>query len=135
MWGFLVAPRATLNPVERVGTVLHFGAMFACLAILPVQLSLHDGNPVYALSPFLAVVGVAVFAHGTFYWGRLYLVGLLFFAVAAALPLVPVTYWPGVYGLLLGGFQFLVGFHLRRVHQQGEAARASGTPDIFTPLS
>jgi hypothetical protein len=125
MWHFLVTHRAALNPVERASTAIHFGAKFGCLAILPVQLWLHDGNPVFALPSFLAVVGLAVFAHGFVYWGRFYLNGLCFFAIAAALPLVPVTYWPGVYGLLLGAFQILAGFHLRRVHRSAEAASRS----------
>jgi serine/threonine-protein kinase len=127
MWIFLVAPRTSRNPVERASTAIHFGAKFSCMAILPVQLWLHDGNPVFALPSFLALVGLAVFAHGTFYWGRLYLVGLIFFAAAAALPMVPITYWPGLYGLLLGTFQLLVGIHLRRVHESGEAAVRSLT--------
>jgi eukaryotic-like serine/threonine-protein kinase len=116
MWWFLVAPRDTLNLVERASTAIHFGAKFGCLAILPVQLWLHDGNPVYALPSFLALVGLAVFAHGVTYWGRLYLNGLAFFAAAAAMPLVPVAYWPTFYGLLLVALQIQVGFHLRRVH-------------------
>lgn len=116
MWWFLVVKRDTLNPVERASTAIHFGAKFGCLAILPVELWLHDGDAVYALPPFLALVGLGVFVHGVTYWGRLYLIGLAFFAAAAAMPLVPVAYWPTVYGLLLATLQIQVGFHLRRVH-------------------
>ena len=129
MWGFLVVRRDALNPVERASTALHFGAKFACIGVLPVHLWLHEGNPVYALPSFMAIVGLGVFAHGVTYWGRFYLVGLAFFLTAAAMPLVPVAYWPGVYGLLLGLLQFAAGFHLRRVHKDAEAARrASSDP-------
>ena len=36
------------------------------------------------------------------------------------MPLVPVTYWPTVYGVLLSALQVLMGFHLRRVHKDAE---------------
>ena len=123
MWGFLVARRDALNPVEQASTAIHFGAKFSCIAILPVQMWLHGGNPVYALPSFLVLVGLATFVHGVTYWGRLYLSGSAILAVAAAMPLIPVTYWPAVYGVLLTALQALMGFHLRRVHKQAEAAR------------
>ena len=128
MWWYLVARRDSLNPVERASTAIHFGAKFACLAILPVPMWLHDGNPVYALPSFLVLVGLAVFIHGVTYWGRLYLSGLAFFAVAAAMPLVPVTYWPTIYGVLLVALQVQMGFHLRRVHKHAEAVRSRAAP-------
>jgi hypothetical protein len=127
MWRFLVRRRDALNPVERASTALHFGAKFACLGILPVHLALHDGNPVYALPSFMAIVGMSVFAHGVTYWGRFYLTGVLFFVVAALMPLVPITYWPAVYGGLLGSLQVLAGLHLRAVHRAAEATRQAGT--------
>ena len=127
MWAFLVARRHLLNPVERASTALHFGAKFACLAVLPAALSLHGGDPVYALPSFLALVGLSVFAHGVTYWGRLYLHGLAILAVAAAMPLVPVRYWPTVYGAVLVAQQLWGGFHLRRVHRDAEAARRTDT--------
>ncbi len=124
MWLFLVARSDALNQVERISTALHFGAKFGCLAVLPGYLCLHGGDPVPALPAFMALVGLCVFAHGVFYWGRFYLVGLGFFVVAALMPLVPVTYWPTVYGALLGGLQLLSGIHLRYVHKQAETERA-----------
>jgi eukaryotic-like serine/threonine-protein kinase len=126
MWLFLVIRRDALNPVERSSTAFHFGAKFACLAVLPVQLWLHGGNPVYALPSFLAIVGLATFAHGFTYWGRFYLIGLGILAITAAMPLVPVTYWPALYGTVLGGFQLWGGVHLRRVHKVADAARRAG---------
>ena len=123
MWGFLVARRDSLNPVERSSTAINFGAKFGCVAILPVQLCLHDGNPVYALPSFLTLVGLAVFVHGVTYWGRLYVGGLAILGAAAAMPLVPVTYWPAVYGAILAALQLMMGFHLRRVHKDAEAER------------
>ena len=64
MWSLLVACRDSLNPGERASTAIHFGAKFGCIAILPVQMWLHDGNPVYALPSFMTLVGLAVFVHG-----------------------------------------------------------------------
>lgn len=122
MWGFLVIRRTELNPFERSSMKIHFGAKFGCIAILPVVFWLHDGNPVYALPAFLVIVGLAVYVHGITYWGRLYLNGLLFFAAAATMPLVPVNFWPAVYGLLLGVFQITSGIHLRQVKHEFETA-------------
>jgi len=116
MWRFLVARRDLLNRVERLSTVLHFGAKFACTAILPVQLWIHDGNALYALPPFLAIVGVVVFAHGFVYWGQFYLIGIGLLLAVAVMPLVPPVYWPSVYGALLGVLQLWGYLHLRRVH-------------------
>jgi serine/threonine-protein kinase len=124
MWLFLVARSDALNQTERISTALHFGAKFGCLAVLPGYLWLHAGDPVPALPAFMALVGLSTFAHGVFYWGRYYLVGGFFFATAALMPLMPVAYWPTIYGALLGGMQLLSGVHLRRVHKQAEAERA-----------
>jgi serine/threonine-protein kinase len=123
MWWFLVAPREARNPVERASTAIHFGAKFACAAVLPAQLWLHRGDPLYALPAFLAVVSLAIFVHGVAYWGRFYLVGLAGFALTTAMPLVPAAYWPAIYGLFLGAVQFFGGLHLRAVHKRAEADR------------
>lgn len=123
MWMFLVARRDMLNPVERASTALHFGAKFACVAILPVQLWLHGGDPVYVLPMFLTIVGVVVFAHGVIYWGRFYLVGLAELLAAAAMPLIPQTYWPSIYGVIVGGLQFWAAVHLKRSHQSFDESR------------
>jgi len=128
MWGFLVARRDALNPVEQASTAIHFGAKFSCIAILPVQMWLHDGNPVFALPSFLALVGLATFVHGVTYWGRLYLSGSAIFAIVGVMPLIPVTYWPAVYGSVLTVLQLWAGFHLRRVHKDSEAARRADLP-------
>jgi hypothetical protein len=75
----------------------------------------------------MALVGLAVFFHGTLYWGQFYLMGLLFFAIAASFPLVPMKFWPGVYGLVVGVAQVLAGCHIRQVHRAA-TARVSGPP-------
>ncbi|HUR53425.1 MAG TPA: serine/threonine-protein kinase [Gemmataceae bacterium] len=113
----------TLNPIERASSAVHFGIKFGCAALLPAYLWLHGGNPVYVLPAFLVVIGMGLFVHGFVYWGRFFLVGLLFYALAAAMPLVPVRYWPGVYGVTLVAFQLFAGFHLRRVHKRTDAGR------------
>lgn len=122
LWGFLVARRHVLNPVERGSTALQFGKVFAAAALLPTWLWLHGGNVAYLFQPLAVVVAYGVFAHGVAYWGRLYLAGLVMFAVAAAMPHVPIDYWPGIYGLGLVVVQVWVGFVLRRFDRQGRAA-------------
>src|SRR5262249_13780987 len=82
MWAFLVEQRDRMTTVERGSTAIYFGAKFSCMAILPVQLWLHDGNPVFALPSFMVLVGLAIYFHGILYRGRYYLDGVAFFVVA-----------------------------------------------------
>lgn len=122
MWRFLVARRDTMITVERASTAIYFGAKFSCMAILPVQLWQHDGDPLYALPAFLALVGLSIYMHGLLYRGRYFIDGLIFFVVVAAFPLLPVKFWPGVYGLMLGGAQMITGYH---VYSESRRARAA----------
>ena len=117
MWVFLVSRLDALNPAERASTAVHFGAKFGCIAILAVELAIHDGSPVYALPSFLALVGLASFSHGIFYWGRLYLSGVALFLATAAMALIPMAWWPAWYGAWLTMLQFVMGIHLRRIHR------------------
>jgi len=133
LWAFLVVRRDTLNLVERASTVIQFGMVFAAVAVAAGQLWMHAGQVAPVFQPLAAVVGVGVFAHGFTYWGRLYLAGGLMIAVAALMPLVPVTYWPGVYGLTLTLLQVWVGAHLRRADRQSRAAAERWRIDLPLP--
>jgi hypothetical protein len=42
----------------------------------------------------------------------------------ALMPLVPIIFWPGVYGSIMTLFQFWLGFDLRRLHYEGKANAA-----------
>jgi hypothetical protein len=45
-------------------------------------------------------------------------------AAVALMPLLPVVFWPGVYGVIMTLFQFWLGFDLRRLHREGKANTA-----------
>lgn len=116
VWLFLVTRRDALNPVERMSTAFQFGMVFTAFAVVPGQLWLHGGALPPVFPPLLAAVGLGIFAHGL-YWGWMYAAGLVLMAASAALPLVPMAYWPGAYGLALTLFQLWGGYHLRRIHR------------------
>jgi serine/threonine-protein kinase len=128
VWGFLVACREVMNPVETGSMAVQLG-MLSAAAAATVPYWLHGGSAAAVFQPVAAVVGLGVYVHGILYWGRLYLAGLLILATAAVMPLIPVAFWPGVYGVAMGAFQVWVGFHLARVHRQARADAARWPAD------
>lgn len=117
----LMRNKEALNPLERASVAMHYGIKSASTAALIVALLVHDGDPLYVLPTFMSIIGLGIYAHGFIYWGRFYLIGASFFVVAALMPLVPMIYWPGVYGGYLGLFQLGAAHHLRRVHRTSSA--------------
>jgi serine/threonine-protein kinase len=73
----------------------------------------------YPLSGILS--GMAFFVMGSNYWGRCYAVGLVFFAVAAMMPMF-LNVAPLAFGLLWGVALGGMGLHLRKLGR-AEAAR------------
>jgi hypothetical protein len=120
LWGFQIVSWDRLNSVERGSTLTQLGMAFACAACLPAC-TWPDGDVVRALPALLAIKGLGVFAHGHWYWGRLYLVGLMYFALTALMPLIPSLAWPAVFGLWSGGIQLWVAVHLRHFHRAGSS--------------
>jgi hypothetical protein len=133
LWGFLVTRRDALDPVERSSTAIQFGMALAAAAVAVGQLWLHDGRVAPVFQPLAAVVGLGLFAHGFTYWGRYYLVGGLLMVVAAVMPLIPVAYWPGTYGLTLTALQVRVGYQLRRADREARAAPDRWRTDMAHP--
>jgi serine/threonine-protein kinase len=133
LWGFLVARRDALHPVEHSSMAIQYGMALAAAAVAVGQLWLHDGRVAPVFQPLAAVVGLGLFAHGFTYWGRYYLVGGLLMVAAAAMPLVPVPYWPGAYGLTLTALQVWVGYQLRRADREPRAAADRWTDMAHPP--
>ncbi|MBA3916793.1 MAG: protein kinase, partial [Acidobacteriales bacterium] len=123
-WLLQSTDRGILNPVERSSAAIQYGMMLACASLVPTQLWFTGGSIAAVFQPFAAIIGLGIFVHGVTYWGRLYVAGLLLMGLAAFMPLFPVRFWPGAYGIALTLFQVLVAFHLRRVHREAETARA-----------
>jgi serine/threonine-protein kinase len=122
IWFFWIRKRGTLNTVERGSLAINLGMFFGAVCMISIQLWMHHGDVLPVFPPLTALLGLGVFAHGLTYWGRLYIVGLLAFAVAALTPVIPRTYWPTAYGLTFVLGQFWVAGHLRRYHREARAA-------------
>jgi serine/threonine-protein kinase len=73
------------------------------------------GGPLYPYSAMLT--GVAFFVMGSTFWGGCYLVGLGFFALAAAMP-SHLTWAPLEFAMLWGVTLFTVGVRLRRLARE-----------------
>ncbi len=72
----------------------------------------HSFYPAWAI-----LSGVIFFVLGGMFWGRCYLFGLAFFALAAFLPLeISVAALP--FGLLWSGCLIAMALHLRRLDRQ-----------------
>jgi serine/threonine protein kinase len=69
--------------------------------------------------------GVVFFAMGSSYWGRCYAVGMVFFVLAALMPL-HLRWSPISFGLVWAVILVVIGFRLRRLGQrlQAECAKA-----------
>lgn len=122
---FLVFGRRHLRRADRVNADAHIGMFLGALGLTPVMLWLHAGDVTPLFAPLLVVVGLHTFPGGRTIAGRFYLVGVLTVLAAALFPLVPVTYWPGVYGLAVTVAQVLTGLALRRFDHESRAASAS----------
>ncbi|MFO0801702.1 MAG: serine/threonine-protein kinase [Gemmataceae bacterium] len=119
VWYFLLVRRHEMNPVETGSLATQFG-MITAASLVTLQHWL-DCTDIESVFPSLAaVVGLGVYVHGAMYWGRLYLAGLGIMSMAAIMPLIPMRFWPGLYGLVVSAFQVWVGFHLMAIHRQAQ---------------
>jgi hypothetical protein len=89
------------------------------------MLWLHAGDVAPFFAPMLVLVGLHSFPGGRTVGGRYYLIGTLTVLAAALMPLVPVKWWPGVYGLLVTVAQISTGLDLRRWDRESRAAPPS----------
>jgi len=79
--------------------------------------------------PFSAIAsGLTFFIMGANYWGRLYVVGLAFFVLAALMPMH--LEWASLeFGTLWGLILMALGLHLRTVGKQAQAEAASSVQE------
>jgi eukaryotic-like serine/threonine-protein kinase len=120
--GFLVVREHRLGESDRSNSGAHVGMFLAAVAATLLQLWLHTGDVPPVFGPLLVVIGLAIFTNGTTFAGRLFLDGGVALLAAALLPLVPLKFWPGVYGLLVAVFQVRSGLYLRRLDREAKAA-------------
>lgn len=127
LWAFLGPGRRHLRPADRANAFNHIGMCLGALALTPICLWLHSGDVAPLFAPLLVVVGLGLFAGGKAIAGRYYLEGVLLVLAAALLPLVPVKFWPGVYGLILSLAQLWHGVALRRFDRAARVNTPSST--------
>lgn len=122
---FLVFGRQRLRRADLANADAHIGMFLGALALTPVMLWLHAGDVAPLFAPMLVLVGLHTFPGGRTIGGRYYLIGVLTVMSAALLPLVPVKFWPGVYGLLVTLAQISTGLDLRRWDRESRVAPSS----------
>jgi hypothetical protein len=125
LWGFLVIGRRHLRPVDRANADAHISMYLGAVALTPVMLWLNNGDVSPLFAPLLVVVGLSTFPGGRTIAGRYYLEGGGALLLAALMPLVPVLYWPGVYGVIVTLAQIWTGIALRRYDRESRAAQSS----------
>lgn len=114
-----------------IGYMLAYGVSSAVVRLLVARgiLVAGEGAPVHweelILYPFSAAVsGLAFFIMGCNYWGKLYAVGVLFFALAALMPL-HLEWAPLEFGTLWAAALLAVGLRLEKLSR--EASRLTPT--------
>jgi serine/threonine protein kinase len=87
-----------------------------------------DGPWELASYPFLSILtGTLMFAMGSWYWGRLYLAGAVFFALALVMP-YRLEWGPVEFGLAVSGLMGGAMLHLRRIDSAAGTAPGVSSP-------
>jgi serine/threonine-protein kinase len=115
-WGLLTYYAHSAHPVESYVAASYLGHMLA-YPFLFIGPATGPSAAALAAYPALAVLtGLVIFVHGSLYWGRLYLAGLAFYALAVGMQL-GMEWAPVEFGLFHCGYLLVVGRHVRG-HQQ-----------------
>jgi serine/threonine-protein kinase len=111
LWALLRRDAHGGHPAERYVAVSWLGHMLA-YPFLFLGPATAPGTAALAAYPPLAIVtGLVLFIHGSIYWGRLYLVGLAFYALAFVMQL-RLEWAPLEFGLFHSGVLIVMGRHL-----------------------
>jgi serine/threonine-protein kinase len=126
-WNLLTRDARSAHPAERYVAASWFGQMLA-YPFLFVGPAMGPGAAALAAYPPLALLtGLVIFVHGSLYWGRLYAVGLAFYALALLMPL-HLEWAPLQFGLLHAGYLIVMGRHLRGHQRTAPVAARIGAP-------
>lgn len=113
VWAFLLRNVRSAHPAERHVMASYLGYVLA-YPVLFISPGAGQAAELLAAYPALAVLtGLVVFVHGSLFWGRQYLVGVAYFALAFVMRVQP-EWAPLEFGLFHSGFLFLMSRHLRR---------------------
>jgi serine/threonine-protein kinase len=116
---FLRPRRHELTPAEH-HLMSWFGLYLTGTVVLWVALGTPtDEHLLTTYYPAVAVLtGMGYFVQGSLYWGRFYLLGMAFFALAIVMRLAP-DWAPLATGVLYGAGQGVVGWYLLRKKEEG----------------
>jgi eukaryotic-like serine/threonine-protein kinase len=114
-WVFLIRNARSGHRAEShvLASYLGYALAYPFLFVFP---GMGQTAVLLAMYPALAVLtGLVVFVHGSLFWGREYLVGLAYYALAFLMRLWP-EWAPLEFALFHSGFLILMSRHMRR-HQ------------------
>jgi serine/threonine-protein kinase len=129
-WHLLRRGGGKLTDTERDLRIIWVGYAFGSLALALIYCppfgATRAADLLHAYPPVAVLIGVILFAEGRMYWGRLYLLGLLYFALAVllrfALPYAPLLL-AGLYAVTI----LYLGRHGRRAAREA-APRGPSNP-------
>jgi hypothetical protein len=113
VWLFLIRPARNAHPVEGYVVVTYVGYVLA-YPVLFVSGGMGQTSQLLAVYPYLAALtGFLVFIHGGLFWGRLYIAGLAYYALAFVMRLSP-EWAPLEFGLCHCAYLILMSRHFHR---------------------
>jgi serine/threonine-protein kinase len=117
LWGFLMRGRRPPLPSDRTSLVIWIGYGAGSLLLLPLARPPEElGSPSALLAwypPLAILTGLLFLLEASMHWGRLYLIGLGFMALAVPLWLLP-AWSPLSFGLFAAGCLIYLGIAYRR---------------------
>jgi predicted Ser/Thr protein kinase len=116
VWAFLIRNARSAHRAESHVLASYLGYVLA-YPVLFVSPGMGQAAELLAMYPALAVLtGLVVFVHGSLFWGRQYLVGLAYYALAVLMRLWP-AWAPLEFAIFHSGYLILMSRHMRR-HQR-----------------
>jgi predicted Ser/Thr protein kinase len=116
VWAFLIRNARSAHRAESHVLASYLGYVLA-YPVLFVSPDMGQAAQLLAMYPALAVLtGLVVFVHGSLFWGRQYLVGLAYYALAFLMRLWP-AWAPLEFAIFHSGYLILMSRHMRR-HQR-----------------
>jgi serine/threonine protein kinase len=115
VWAFLIHNARSAHRAEGHVLASYLGYVLA-YPVLFLSPAMGQAAELLSMYPALALLtGLVVFVHGSLFWGRQYLVGLAYFALALLMRLWP-AWAPLEFAVFHSGYLILMSRHMRR-HQ------------------
>jgi serine/threonine-protein kinase len=116
VWAFLIHNARSAHRAESHVLASYLGYVLA-YPVLFLSPGMGQAAVLLSMYPALALLtGLVVFVHGSLFWGRQYLVGLAYFALALLMRLWP-AWAPLEFAVFHSGYLIFMSRHMRR-HQK-----------------